>query len=41
MTFKLANPNLENVEEDFLYHLGLGTATHNLPQMFGDVKVIL
>lgn len=27
------------MEEDVLYHLDLGTKTHNLPAMFGDVKV--
>lgn len=27
------------MDEDILYHLDLGTKTHNLPEMFGDVKV--
>lgn len=27
------------MDEDVLYHLDLGTKTHNLPEMFGDVKV--
>lgn len=27
------------MEEDVLYHLDLGTKTHNLPAMFGDIKV--
>ena len=27
------------MDEDVLYHLNLGTKTHNLPEMFGDVKV--
>lgn len=27
------------MDEDILYHLDLGTKTHNLPAMFGDVKV--
>lgn len=27
------------MDEDCLYHLDLGTKTHNLPAMFGDVKV--
>lgn len=27
------------MEEDILYHLDLGTRTHNLPAMFGDIKV--
>ncbi len=38
-TIKLQNPHLQEMEEDYLYHLGLGTKTHNLPEMFGDVKV--
>jgi uridine phosphorylase len=33
------NPYLDTMDEDILYHLDLGTKTHNLPAMFGDVKV--
>lgn len=33
------NPHLEAMDEDVLYHLDLGTKTHDLPAMFGDVKV--
>ena len=33
------NPYLDAMDEDILYHLDLGTKTHNLPAMFGDVKV--
>lgn len=33
------NPHLDSMEEDILYHFNLGTKTHDLPQMFGDVKV--
>lgn len=33
------NPHLDLMEEDILYHLDLGTKTHNLPAMFGDIKV--
>lgn len=33
------NPHLEHMEEDILYHFNLGTKTHNLPSMFGDIKV--
>lgn len=33
------NPHLDLMEEDVLYHLDLGTKTHNLPAMFGDIKV--
>nr|XP_014965674.2 uridine phosphorylase 2 isoform X2 [Macaca mulatta] len=32
------NPYLDSMDEDILYHLDLGTKTHNLPAMFGDVK---
>lgn len=35
------NPHLETLADDVLYHFNLGTKTHNLPAMFGDVKVIL
>lgn len=27
------------MEEDILYHFSLSTKTHNLPEMFGDIKV--
>lgn len=33
------NPHLDSMEEDILYHFNLGTKTHDLAQMFGDVKV--
>lgn len=33
------NPYLDSMDEDILYHLDLGTKTHDLPAMFGDVKV--
>ncbi|XP_042640198.1 uridine phosphorylase 2 isoform X2 [Tyto alba] len=36
----LKNPHLASMEEDVLYHLGLGTKTHNLPAMFGDIKFV-
>ncbi|XP_061460894.1 uridine phosphorylase 1-like isoform X3 [Rhineura floridana] len=32
------NPHLQNMREDVLYHLALGTGTHNLPALFGDIK---
>lgn len=35
----IKNPYLDSMEEDVLYHLDLGTKTHNLPAMFGDIKV--
>ncbi|NXX43144.1 UPP2 phosphorylase, partial [Tricholaema leucomelas] len=34
------NPHLDSLEEDVLYHLALGTKTHNLPAMFGDIKFV-
>lgn len=34
------NTNLDKMEKDFLYHLALGTDTHDLVKMFGDVKYI-
>lgn len=27
------------MEEDIMYHLDMGTKTHNLPAVFGDIKV--
>uniref|UniRef100_A0A672HT42 Uridine phosphorylase n=1 Tax=Salarias fasciatus TaxID=181472 RepID=A0A672HT42_SALFA len=37
---QVKNPNLETMEEDILYHLSLSTKTHNLPEMFGDIKFV-
>ena len=34
------NPYLELMVSDYLYHLALGTATHNLSEMFGDVRFV-
>ncbi|KAK7939492.1 hypothetical protein WMY93_002818 [Mugilogobius chulae] len=34
------NPYLSTMEEDILYHFSLGTKTHDLPQMFGDIKFV-
>lgn len=34
------NPHLDTLEDDVLYHFSLGTKTHNLPAMFGDVKFV-
>ncbi|XP_010889115.1 uridine phosphorylase 2 [Esox lucius] len=34
------NPHLDTMEEDILYHLNLGTKTHNLPEMFGEIKFV-
>lgn len=33
------NPHLDALKDDILYHLSLATDTHDLPAMFGDVKV--
>ncbi|KAM7105782.1 uridine phosphorylase 2 [Molossus nigricans] len=37
---RVKNPYLDSMDEDILYHLDLGTKTHNLPAMFGDVKFV-
>lgn len=34
------NPHLAAMKDDILYHLNLGTGTHDLPAMFGDVKFV-
>ncbi|XP_040296727.1 uridine phosphorylase 2 isoform X2 [Bufo bufo] len=34
------NPHLDLLSEDILYHFDLGTRTHDLPAMFGDVKFV-
>lgn len=34
------NPHLDALADDVLYHFSLGTKTHNLPAMFGDVKFV-
>lgn len=38
--FHLKNPNISHDREDILYHLSLGNKSHNLPEMFGDVKYV-
>ncbi|VDM71115.1 unnamed protein product [Strongylus vulgaris] len=37
--FGLRNKLLENVEDDFLYHFGIGLKTVDIPKIFGDTKV--
>ncbi|XP_037645261.1 uridine phosphorylase 2 [Sebastes umbrosus] len=37
---QVKNPYLDSMEEDILYHFSLGTKTHNLPEMFGDIKFV-
>ena len=34
------NPHIQDMEEDVLYHLALGSGSHDLQQMFGDVKFV-
>lgn len=36
---KLRNSNIELMDQDILYHLALGSESHDLHEMFGDVKV--
>lgn len=40
-TVKLRNPHIELMDQDILYHLALGSGSHDLVEMFGDVKVCL
>jgi uridine phosphorylase len=40
-TLRLRNPHIKKLRDgDFLYHLALGTKSHNLEEMFGDVKFV-
>lgn len=36
----LRNPNISKMEEDVLYHLSIGTGSHDLKEMFSDVKFV-
>lgn len=36
---KLRNPHIELMDQDILYHIALGSESHDLVEMFGDVKV--
>jgi uridine phosphorylase len=36
----VSNRHLDTLPSDFLYHLALGTATHDLEEMFGDVRFV-
>lgn len=40
-TVKLRNPHIELMDQDILYHLALGSGSHDLVEMFGDVKVCI
>ncbi|XP_055851087.1 uridine phosphorylase 1-like isoform X1 [Episyrphus balteatus] len=37
---KLRNPNIELMDQDILYHLALGSESHDLYEMFHDVKFV-
>ncbi|KAK6617702.1 hypothetical protein RUM44_005290 [Polyplax serrata] len=37
---RLRNPNIELMDQDILYHLALGSESHDLVSMFGDVKFV-
>ncbi|KAL5283743.1 UPP1.2 family protein [Megaselia abdita] len=39
-TVKLRNSNIELMDQDILYHLALGSESHDLIEMFGDVKFV-
>ena len=32
------NPHIQEMGEDYLYHLSLGSGTNDLKEMFGDVR---
>lgn len=36
----LRNPHIQDMEEDVLYHLALGNKSHDLPEMFKDIKFV-
>ncbi|KAK0168245.1 hypothetical protein PV327_002069 [Microctonus hyperodae] len=37
---RLRNPNIELMDQDILYHLALGSGSHDLVEMFGDIKFV-
>ncbi|XP_060525898.1 uridine phosphorylase 1 isoform X2 [Cylas formicarius] len=39
-TVKLRNPHIELMDQDILYHLALGSESHDLVEMFGDTKFV-
>ncbi|ENN75323.1 hypothetical protein YQE_08100, partial [Dendroctonus ponderosae] len=39
-TVKLRNPHIELMDQDILYHIALGSESHDLVEMFGDVKFV-
>jgi uridine phosphorylase len=40
-TVRLKNPHIELMDQDILYHLALGSESHDLVEMFNDVKVTI
>ncbi|XP_026476382.1 uridine phosphorylase 2-like [Ctenocephalides felis] len=36
----LKNPHLHHLDQDVLYHLALGTGSHDFEKMFGDIKFV-
>ncbi|KAL1506161.1 hypothetical protein ABEB36_005574 [Hypothenemus hampei] len=37
---KLRNPHIQLMDQDILYHIALGSESHDLIEMFGDVKFV-
>ncbi|XP_066599918.1 uridine phosphorylase 1-like [Prorops nasuta] len=37
---RLRNPHIELMNQDVLYHMALSSGTHNLVEMFGDIKFV-
>ncbi|XP_049798014.1 uridine phosphorylase 1 isoform X1 [Schistocerca nitens] len=37
---RLRNPHIELMDQDILYHIALGSESHDLVSMFGDVKFV-
>ncbi|XP_022188865.1 uridine phosphorylase 1 isoform X1 [Nilaparvata lugens] len=37
---QLQNPHIELMDQDILYHLALGSESHDLIEMFGDIKFV-
>lgn len=40
-TVLVKNSHLDLMDQDILYHLALGSGSHDLRAMFGDVKVLI
>lgn len=37
---KLRNPHIQELDADVLYHLAIGSGSHDLQEMFGDIKFV-